>query len=362
MKMSWLVLAGLWVVLWGGCAKTTSSHLLDGHSTGHEEWDAQLRASLTLTYLNATKIERLELITVGANAPFTTVTAALASVADQTDRVLIVISPGTYYEKIIVNRPLVSLWSPNAQHTTIHYDDASGTPRGNGDLASHGQAGSATVTLTPLATGFTAEGITFKNSFNQEQPKDNIYKGFQAVALRVVADQTLLLNSVITSHQNTLLLEENTRTLIAHSTIEGNMDAVLGAGQLYVTHSEIRFMPRLLGESEGFLFQPQTPPNQYGFLIHSSRFTSPPEMRSGTVWLGRPGTAHAQVDIKDSTFGNHLHPEGWTTLYTQHGPLHPQNARLGEDQELTPHTVLGARKGQYAEAWLAWQVLFVSNP
>ncbi len=358
MKMRWWVLVGLWVGLLGGCVKLPPRHLLDGHSTGHEEWDAQLRASLTLAYLNATPIESLKLITVGVNAPFPTITAALASVHNHLGRVLIVISPGTYYEKFTINRPSVSLWSPNAQHTIIHYDDAAGTARNDGSLATFGTVGSATVTLTPFATGFTAEGITFKNSFNQEQPKDGIYKGFSAVALHVAADQTLLLNSVITSHQNTVLLEENTRTLIAHSTIEGNVDVVLGAGQLYVTHSELRFVPRLLGESEGFMLQPQTPANQHGFLIHSSRFTAPSGVGDGTVWLGRPGSPHAQAVLLNSTLGNHLHADKWTTLYTGQGPITPPTARLGDDQELTPHAVLGANEGQYAEAWPEWQVLF----
>lgn len=348
------------VFLWLSCGAAPPKPLLDGQSTGNEAHDAQLRASLTLAYLTTVKTTSLQLITVGAGAQFATITAALESVSDQTERVLMVINPGTYYEKITVNRPHISLWSPQAQHTIIHYDDASGTPRSDGTLATHGQAGSATVTLTPHASGFSAEGITFKNSFDQEQPKDNIYAGYQAVALRVGADQTLLLNSVITSHQNTLLLEPNTRTLIAHSTIEGNVDAVLGAGQLYAAHNEFRFVPRLLGETEGFLLQPQTAEYQHGFLIHSSRFTAPAEVGEATVWLGRPGTLHAQGVIKESVLGSHIHPEGWTTLYTGQGPITPQTARLGDEQELTPHTVLGANEGQYEEAWLAWKVLFPS--
>ncbi len=108
----------------------------------------------------------------------------------------------------------------------------------------------------------------------------------QAEALYInVAKRFVLLNADLDSYQDTLLVNASgDQTYVQDSHIQGNTDFVWGQGTLYVTNSEIMFMP--YQSSQDYLTQARTPQSSNGLAFVSCRLVG----ANGSVnncYLGR---------------------------------------------------------------------------
>ncbi len=191
---------------------------------------------------------------------FTSIQAALDSIKDtptEKNRAMIKIYPGVYTEEVNVNKPYVTFSNASRNgDVTITYDKANGhaDPKKN-----YGTDKTATVTVTAEATGFTAENITFVNSYNidsasAEGTNTAERKQTQAVALETLADKVVLENCKMIGRQDTLYLKgaskgqqvsgsaNPARVYLKNCYIEGTVDFIFGDATAFFDNCELNMV------------------------------------------------------------------------------------------------------------------------
>ena len=221
---------------------------------------------------------------------YTSVQSAVNAVPDNSSTAYtIAIGAGTYSETVSVPTSKLHLTllgaTGNSADVTIqssHYAGQTNPATG----AAYGTEGSATVTVK--AANFTAEYITFSNSFNK-----NNYPGVtntQAVAISMEGDRQTYLHDKFYGHQDTLLTWGSTtstaqRQYVYGSTVDGDVDFIFGDSTLVIDRSTINVENDGI-YSSGALTAPATwGTHPYGFLITGSTVAS--TLAAGTVELGR---------------------------------------------------------------------------
>jgi pectinesterase len=233
----------------------------------------------------------------------TTVQAAIDAAVAQggTNRIYILVSPGTYREVDCVpaGAPPITLYSTNADptQTVIVFDNYNGETKAAGVAANactpnstattFGTAGSAT--FTSFAAGFEAKNITFSNDVTPTVLAATT--GTQAVALMTQADKVILDNVRVLGHQDTLYTETPSlgtvvRAYIKGSTITGDVDFIFGGATLVLDTCQIQFVNDR--RATGDILSPDTGNlNANGFLVINSTFTADANTTAGAVGLGR---------------------------------------------------------------------------
>lgn len=201
-------------------------------------------------------------VTVGAggNYDYTSIQAALdANESSAAQPLVLLIAPGTYTEKVTVDKPWVSFQPMYSDGGKIVIEEsyyssntfnAAGefVPQDDYDLGTD-QCG--TVLLTANATGFSASGITFQNSYNVV---DHTGVGEQtpAVAFGSVADKVYLKDCRFIGRQDTLYLHgAGARVQVENCYIEGTVDFVFGDADAYFVNSELH-MAGFAGRDTGY--------------------------------------------------------------------------------------------------------------
>ena len=263
-------------------------------------------------------------VALDGSADFTSLQAALGAIPpERQERTTITLAPGTYHERVNIwpDLPPITLQasSEDPEDTVVSYEDSAGTTKYYLDQT-HGTSGSASVTV--LGDDFRAEGITFANTFDEEEHADQ--EGHQAVALRSVGDRAVLDEVRVLGNQDTLLLDtpgtdQVRRTHLTDCYVEGDVDFVFGRGTAVFEGCEIHSLARDGDEPGGYVSAAATDgANPYGFLFHRSRFTS--EAPKGSVHLGRPWhpggdpDASPQVLVRESHLGEHVADDPWTDM------------------------------------------------
>ncbi len=253
---------------------------------------------------------------------------------------IIFIKSGTYYEKIVISIPNLTMIGENKDTTIITYDAASGLQMPNG--SNWGTQGSATVAIKSSAVNFMARDITFANGFdyNSSSISDK-----QAVSLVTEADQVIFYNVNFLGYQDTLYAKYG-RQYYINVYIEGVVDFIFGnGGPAYFENSIIKSLARSTGclsTNKGYT----TSISQmldYGYVFYGNEFIFEEGVPAGSVDLGRPWAPDAAIAYINNTFGAHISARGWTEMS---GNL-PENARFYEYNnkntldELIPTTTLG---------------------
>ncbi|HTN88294.1 MAG TPA: pectinesterase family protein, partial [Sorangium sp.] len=148
---------------------------------------------------------------------FTSVQAAINSVArSNTTPTILRIAPGTYSEKLVVDRPHVTLCgrTGQAETTVLTYGDNANTPNGAGGTL--GTSGSFSVNIS--ASDVSAENITFANSTGP---------GVQAVALLVSGSRVQFRHCRALGYQDTVYVKNGTQ-YFRDCYIEGSVDFIFG--------------------------------------------------------------------------------------------------------------------------------------
>jgi pectin methylesterase-like acyl-CoA thioesterase len=237
---------------------------------------------------------------------YTSVQAAVNAVPNNSSTAYTIqIGPGTYEEAVTIpaTKLHLTLLGATGNPANVVIDSAryngEATPAGG----AYGTEGSATVHVK--ASNFTAEYITFSNSFDKRNFPT--VTGTQAVAIAMEGDRQVYSHDIFYSHQDTLLTWDSSATTtlrqyVYDSTIEGDVDYTFGDGALVVDRSHIVALNDGIYQ-KAYLTAPATyGTSQYGILITGSTVTStlaPNDIYLGRAWVPFTG-AVPQLVIRDT--------------------------------------------------------------
>jgi pectinesterase len=277
---------------------------------------------------------------------FTSLQAAISAAPMNTDpakpRWVILVKPGTYHERIYVQRERgrIHVVGEDAATTTITYDLHANLPGPDGKPIGTFR----TPTLQVDGDGMIWENLTIANSAGAVG---------QALALRVDGDRVVFRRCRFVGWQDTVLVNRG-RQYFADCSIEGHVDFIFGGATAYFDRCRIRCV------GDGYITAASTPkdtPN--GFVFSRCTITGAPGVKT---YLGRPWRDFAKTVFLNTTMSDVVRPEGWhnwdkrraeqTTLYAEFGSTGPgaatgarvawAKALTAEDAALyTPASVLG---------------------
>lgn len=224
---------------------------------------------------------------------------------------VISIGPGTYRERLVIDKPHIVLTSPyrDATKTQIVGDASSGA---TGDTFT-------TATVEVKGSDFRAENLTFVNEFNRTHEQKP--QGSQALALSVRADRAVFRNMRFIGDQDTVYAGSSdcsppghsparcslTRQYFEDCFIEGNVDFIFGNSLAVFERCEIHSNPHSIGylTAQG----KQDADEQSMFVFHRAKLTADAGVQH--VWLGRPWRPRASVVFLRSEMGAHIEPAGF---------------------------------------------------
>ena len=238
-------------------------------------------------------------INVGSGG-FATIQQAIDSVKAGQDAV-ITIAPGTYEEAVVVDKPNIKLVNNNkSKDVIITYDRG---PAHTDPAKKLGTEKSATFIVTEKATGFSADNIVFKNTYNIGT---NFDYG-QAVAFESLADKVVLENCSFIGRQDTLYLKgaskgkevygsaNPARVYLKNCYIEGTIDFIFGDATAYFDSCKL-FMA--YNEKGGHFTAPNTTLFNIGYVFDKCQFLTDEKYNTDSaaaakIDLGRPWQANA---------------------------------------------------------------------
>lgn len=241
---------------------------------------------------------------------------AIAALPDNGESATLHLAPGTYREKVFLQRPHTTLEGESAGTTTILWDE------GAFEILSDGMKRGTfrTATLLVDAHHVTLRNLTVENA---AAPREKVG---QAVALYADGDFFTCDNCTLRSHQDTLFtaplppkeMEKNgfigpkqfaPRTPQRHTyrrcRIEGDVDFIFGGAAAWFEDCDI------VSLAPGYATAASTPEGQrFGYVFKGCRFTAQ-GAAEGSCYLGRPWREFAQTVLINCTIGPHIRPEGW---------------------------------------------------
>jgi len=267
-------------------------------------------------------------------------------------RVYIFIKSGDYYEKVNIGFPNISLIGEDVNTTKIYYDLAAGTPLSGGGTV--GTSNSASVTINSSATGFTAENITFENSFDE---LNTTITSNQAVAVLTQSDKAVFKNCKFIGNQDTLYVRGGIHYFV-DCYIEGDVDFIFGDGRAVFENCTIFSVDRPGISPKGYVTAASTKIGNLGFLfINCKLLTNITE--PNTVYLGRPWhpssdpySVNSNVVFRNCYLDQHIHPDGWTAMSSKDPNtgetiwFYPETERFFEYQNYGPGAVINDKRRQ----------------
>lgn len=264
------------------------------------------------------------------------------------------VGPGTWRERVIVDRPNVHLIGADPAHTLLVFSRHAGLPGPGGSPIGTFE----TATLKVTAPLFRTENLTIANDYDYvanetaEAGDDTVgHHAGQAVALALEgeADRSVLANVHLLGHQDTLYAHAG-RSLFRLCRIAGSVDFIFGGGRAVFENCTIVSRHRPGQGVNGFIAAPNTNRHQpVGFVFNRCRLEKDAGVAPGAVALGRPWRQTTQ--FSDGFHGHpdhvgaavyiacwmddHIAPEGWHAMnYNAKGggraELRPEDARLFE--------------------------------
>ncbi len=239
----------------------------------------------------------------GDSFQFNSIQKALDSVLEEPTEeapLTIVINEGVYEEEVNVKLPYVAFKAQKGkkpQDIVITYDKANGHV--DDPNKAKGTQQSATVTVEPSAVGFSANGITFENSYNIGE-KHSHRPQAQAVALVTMADKVVLDNCRFIGRQDTLYLKgaskgktvfgdaNSARVYVKDCYIEGTVDYIFGDATAFFDNCDLFMTERKYG---GHYTAANTTLSNIGYVFSNCRVMADScygNEPNSVVDLGRP--------------------------------------------------------------------------
>ncbi|CAL4975152.1 unnamed protein product [Urochloa decumbens] len=208
--------------------------------------------------------------------------------------VLIKIMPGTYSEKVIVDKTGISLIGTSASSTIVTW---------SGRWTSED---SATIHVRCTGSDFVARNITFQNTYGP---------GAQAIAARVSGDKAAFYGCRFVSFQDTIL-DETGRHYYSNCYVEGATDFMFGNGKAFFEKCHLNSTSTNGGAFTAHGREAEA--NKTGFSFVDCNLTG---IRVGKSILGRPWFPYARVVFARCNMSNAVDPVGWNNWG------HPENER-----------------------------------
>jgi len=327
-------------------------------------WSAA-RVGLALAFgLCAAAGAEKPVVTVGSSgrADYKTVQAAVD--AAPVGGSVILISPGTYREKLhITTSGIVLRGTGNKpEKVVLTWDD--------GARYVGGTKNSGSVTVT--ADDFTAENLTIQNDF--ERTHDRSEEGSQAVALVLTGDREVLRKVRLLGYQDTLYANSKTchnngdpndkpchasRQLFQDCYIEGHIDFIFGDAKAVFDHCEIHAVAHQIVTitAQSKLY----PAEDSGYLFLGTTITEASGV--GQLYYGRPWRAYSRVYFVDTVLkGAEVAPVGWlewggrlkTSDYAEYKTTDASGKPVDVSERVTPSRQLTSdeAKSLSVETWL----------
>jgi len=253
-------------------------------------------------------------ITVAADGSgmFKTVQAAVDAIPAYPRQVYeIHILPGTYFEHVTVPRikPFIRFQGDDAAKTILTFN--LGAPMRGADGKPIGTF--ATPSVSILADDFTAQNITFQNTFGPHG---------QALAIEVAGDRVAFDNCRFLGWQDTMFADSSGRNYFHNCYIEGHVDFIFGKSTAVFDGCEIR------SKQKGYLTAASTEQEKpYGYVFLHCKLTADEGVKEGTVYLGRPWRPYGATAFIDCQMGPQIRPEGW---FNWKNPANEKTARYAE--------------------------------
>ncbi len=213
-------------------------------------------------------------------------------------RKTITLCPGTYFEKVDISIPNLSIVAKEgckAEDIVVVFDALNGLMDPSGTTA-YSTDGSATFSLRAGAEGFYGKGFTIMNYYNThalyEQSKAIAGSGTQAVACLVRADQVIFEDMRFSSYHDTLYAE-NGRHIYRNCYIEGRTDYIFGNNATaYFTGCTIRSLGAGLDEKNGgYVVATKGGKSgesvEYGYIFDNCTFEGDENVQPGSVSIAR---------------------------------------------------------------------------
>ncbi len=303
---------------------------------------------------------------------YTTLAAALNSLRNNSEPVLIHLSQGTYRELCEINRANVTIEGDGIGKTVITGNRYALELMPDG----HKRGTFRTQTLFINADNVTLKNLTIENSAGSGR------KYGQALALYADGDRLIFDNVAFLGNQDTLFTaplpptayeiggftgpkefceRRNQKHLYTNCYIEGDVDFIFGGATAWFENCEIfsRMNPLTRPSSEpgptyGYITAASTPEGlPYGYIFNNCRFTS--DCPKESVYLGRPWRNFAKTVLINCELGGHIKKEGWnnwgktdaesTIFYAEYGSKGPG----GDTSERASfaHLLTDAEAGEY---------------
>lgn len=215
-------------------------------------------------------------------------------------RWIIVIKPGTYRERVYVQRERgnIAVIGEDPATTIITYDLNARLPGPDGKPIGTFR----TPTVQVDGDGMVWEGVTIANSAGRPGPREGGAPVEQALALRVDGDRVVFRRCRFIGWQDTILVNRG-RHYFEDCYIEGNVDFIFGAATAFFKHCHIHCL------GDGYITAASTPQGSaHGFVFADCRITGAEGVKT---YLGRPWRIYARTIFIRTDMSSVVRPEGW---------------------------------------------------
>ena len=228
---------------------------------------------------------------------YKTVQAAVNSVDKaNTKRVVILVKEGDYNEHLVVSSPYISLIGEDSEKTRIYYDVK--------ELAGGDMDKRCAVRIESTAHNFTAENLTFENTYNYLG--DGTKSNESADALSSDADNASYINVRILGYQDTLCANKGTQYYYK-CYIAGNVDFIYG-NEPRALFNDCKLVFRYnANKNSGYVCAPKTSADAaYGLTFYKCQVLSEDGCSGNKYYLARPWGADAYITWIDCYIGKIL--------------------------------------------------------
>lgn len=246
------------------------------------------------------------------------------------------IAPGIYREKLVLERPYVTLLGESAKNTLLVYGDYAFETM---------EDGSKRGTFRTASFRIYTHDVCMKNLTLQNDSGSGYVVG-QALALYVDGDRNSFYNCRLLGNQDTLFTaplpkkeakpggfigpgQDKPRTMgrqyYENCYIEGNVDFIFGGAIAFYNKCT------LFSKQPDVMSPNAASSNTYGYITAASTFEGEPygyvfkdctlesDCPSASVFLGRPWREFAKTVFLNCEMGAHIRPEGWNDWGKTHG-------------------------------------------
>ena len=270
---------------------------------------------------------------------YKTVQAAVNSVDKaNTKRVVILVKEGDYNEHLVVSSPYISLIGEDSEKIRIYYDVK--------ELAGGDMDKRCAVRIESTAHNFTAENLTFENTYNYLG--DGTKSNESADALSSDADNASYINVRILGYQDTLCANKGTQYYYK-CYIAGNVDFIYG-NEPRALFNDCKLVFRYnANKNSGYVCAPKTSADAaYGLTFYKCQVLSEDGCSGNKYYLARPWGADAYITWIDCYMGKILRANA-ANPYADMSGNSAKAARFYEYGSYGPGYAINANRSQISK-------------